>query len=132
MPYLPSSSFLQLTTLIQSTLTMFWYSFVAILTFQASSVVGHPGANHEHELVARREYLESQGANLAHCASALEARGISRRSMERRAAIARSLHEEMHLAGRAEYQSPLIDLSVFRSNASCVLSPEEILGPYCK
>ena len=88
--------------------------------------LAHPGEDHSHELAARKEYLSNNRVNLRHCQEKLAARGVLERSLQRRGLAAQRLQTQMGSEARA------VDVSVFATNASCVLSPEEILGPYCK
>lgn len=98
----------------------------ALILALALQGLAHPGEDHTHELTARKEYLANNRVNLRHCQEKLAARGVMERSLRRRGLAAERLQTQMGSVARA------VDSAVFATNASCVLSPEEILGPYCK
>lgn len=98
----------------------------ALILALALKGLAHPGEDHSHELAARKEYLANNRVNLRHCQDKLAARGVMERSLRRRGLAAERLQTQLDGAARA------VDASVFATNATCVLSPEEILGPYCK
>lgn len=117
--------------------------FYTILSCQG--VLGHPGEDHAAEVAARQAYLQNNIANLDHCAGKLQARGVSGRGVERRSQLASKLREKRGISagpkvertGSGDHVSRgHIDLDIdqsvlFSGNSSCVLAPEEILGPYC-
>lgn len=110
------------------------------------SVLGHPGEDHAAEVAARQAYLRNNIANLDHCAGKLQARGVSGRGVERRSQLASKLREKRGITAGSKIERSNsgdhverghidadIDQSVlFSGNSSCVLAPEEILGPYCE
>lgn len=121
------------------------FSTALLSTFAlANSVSAHPGANVQAELLERKALLaNAKRTDLSHCAAQIKARGLEQRGIERRSAIAQENSKrglikrdpadvnKTHLSD-APYgpQTPL-DV-VFGTNASCVLSPEVIEGPYCE
>ena len=120
------------------------FSAAIIASVVASLVVAHPGADLKQELRERQEFIaNSKRTNLGHCASKHKARGIEKAAIARRQSLAaknakRGMVQrdptdinKSHLSD-ADFDNttPLAD--VFAQNASCVLSPEETEGPYCK
>ncbi|KIL85507.1 hypothetical protein FAVG1_11465 [Fusarium avenaceum] len=119
------------------------FSTALLSTFAlANSVSAHPGANVQAELLERKAFLaNAKRTDLSHCAAQIKARGLEQRGIERRNAIAQEKSKrglimrdpadvnKTHLSN-APYgpQTPL-DV-VFGTNASCVLSPEVMEGPY--
>lgn len=113
---------------------------LAIAACQIASA--HPGEDHTAELAARQEFLQHNAANLDHCADKLQARGISQRGIERRSRLANQLRRKRGIQVDArgtegQDQEPVVGTELdqqflFSANSSCVLAPEEILGPYCK
>ncbi|KAH7261581.1 Intradiol ring-cleavage dioxygenase [Fusarium tricinctum] len=119
------------------------FSAVLLSTFAlANSVLAHPGAEFEAELLKRKAFLaNAKRIDLSHCTAQNKARGLEQRRIERRNAIAREKSKrglikrdsadinKNHLSN-APYgaQTPL-DI-VFGTNASCVLSLEVVEGPY--
>jgi hypothetical protein len=116
----------------------------ALAAAAAVLVAGHPGQSIKEELQKRQEFIRnSKRTNLNHCSGKLKNREVEQRAIARRAALAqkkakrgvitRDLSDgnKSHLSD-ADYtiDTPLGE--VFASNASCVLSPEETEGPYCK
>lgn len=92
----------------------------------------------------RRQFLSNvKRADLNHCGSKLKARGIEDRAVQRRKEIAqrksksgfikRDLSDlnKSHLSGAGYTIDTPLD-TIFAANSSCVLSPEEIEGPYCE
>lgn len=116
------------------------YVFVALTTVLAYGLVAcHPGEDHVAELLARGEFLQHHIANLDHCAADLQAAGVEKRSIQRRLHTTKLLREKRGLIGRQQegdsnswYAIEEDHDVVFRSTASCVLAPEEMVGPYCK
>lgn len=100
-------------------------------------VAGHPGEDHHKEAMKRREFLKNNVANLNHCTSKLDALGVTERSIQRRQSVIHGIREKRGLVARGQdhesrsYDAEIGQRDVFKSNASCVLAPEEILGPYC-
>lgn len=112
----------------------------------ATMAVAHPGEDIEAEILERRNFIaNTKHANLGHCAAKMQSDGHERRGIERRSELASRHAKRSHLMARASEdmdkshlhadsgfteKTPLSE--IFASNASCVLSPEAILGPYCK
>lgn len=106
-------------------------SLLSTIVFSAL-ISAHPGADHTAELAARREYFLENRADLSHCAQKLEADGVTKRAEQRRGLAARDLHAKRSYGfDMVERDKKSFDPSHFASNNSCVLAPEEILGPYC-
>ncbi|KAK3331494.1 Intradiol ring-cleavage dioxygenase [Apodospora peruviana] len=115
---------------------------VAALLGQAS-VRAHPGEDLHHEANLRRHYLSLQANNLDHCSEVFEAKGLHRRTVDRRAARVAELGGS--LANLYARQAPKIPAShkgsqsykpdtdpkvVFAGNNNCVLTPEVTEGPF--
>ncbi len=100
-------------------------------------VASHPGEDHHAEAMKRREFLKNNVANLDHCAGKLDALGVTKRSIQRRHSRIHGIREKRGLVARDQhhegrsYNAEVSQAAEFKSNSSCVLSPEEILGPYC-
>ena len=121
--------------------TIFFYAIVS-----CQGVLGHPGEDHAAEVAARQAYLRNNIANLDHCAGKLQERGVSGRGLERRSQLASELRAKRGITAGSKVERSNsgdhverghIDVDVdpsvlFSGNSSCVLAPEEILGPYCK
>ncbi|KAJ4150378.1 hypothetical protein LMH87_011130 [Akanthomyces muscarius] len=99
-------------------------------------VASHPGEDHHAEAMKRREFLKNNVANLDHCAGKLDALGVTKRSIQRRHSRIHGIREKRGLVARDQhhegrsYNAEVSQAAEFKSNSSCVLSPEEILGPY--
>ncbi|KAJ3497590.1 hypothetical protein NLG97_g1776 [Lecanicillium saksenae] len=99
-------------------------------------VASHPGEDHAKEAMKRREFLKDNVANLNHCAAKLDSLGVSERSIQRRHNLIHGIREKRGIIARGEaheghgYDAGVDQTTLFSSNSSCVLSPEEILGPY--
>lgn len=117
---------------------------VALAAAAAVLVAGHPGHSVSDELIKRQEFLKSsKRTDLNHCAAKVKAREIEARAVARRKAAAekkakrgfipRDLSDinKSHLSDADFGVDTPLD-TVFASNSSCVLSPEETEGPYCK
>ncbi|KAG3185635.1 hypothetical protein PC129_g25277 [Phytophthora cactorum] len=63
----------------------------------AGTVSAHPGHDHHQELTQRQEALQHSKKDLSHCAEKLRARGVEKRSVERRTAMATNLLKREHL-----------------------------------
>lgn len=114
--------------------------FIAALGLLAGEfVMCHPGEDYNSELRARGEFLRSHVANLDHCAQDLEASGVTERNMKRRLQILEELREKRGVINNNDGHNSeavfMLDTDqalLFKSAASCVLAPEEMVGPYCK
>ncbi|PQK16899.1 hypothetical protein BB8028_0007g00990 [Beauveria bassiana] len=99
-------------------------------------VAGHPGEDHHKEAMKRREFLKDNVSNLDHCSDTLDALGVTKRSIQRRQNTIHGMRVKRGLVARDEhhavrsYDADVSQASIAKKNASCVLSPEEILGPY--
>ncbi|OAA40426.1 Intradiol ring-cleavage dioxygenase, core [Beauveria brongniartii RCEF 3172] len=101
-------------------------------------VASHPGQDHDKAAMKRREFLKNNVASLDHCGSKLDALGVTERSIQRRQSMIHGIREKRGLVARDQgqdhearnYNAEVGESSIFRSNASCVLAPEEDLGPY--
>jgi hypothetical protein len=115
-----------------------------LITYVAGLVAAHPGADVQAELLQRRMFLSNvKRTDLSHCSAKLKARGIEQRGVERRKALAQKKSKRGIIQRAAEdiNKSHLSDAdytldtsldTIFSANTSCVLSPEETEGPYCK
>lgn len=115
-----------------------------LVAYMAGLVAAHAGADAKTELLNRREFLSNvERSDLSHCSAKLKARGIEQRAAERRQAIAQKKSKrgivrreasdinKTHLS-EADYSLDTPLDTIFSANTSCVLSPEETEGPYCK
>ncbi|PQK18069.1 hypothetical protein BB8028_0010g00580 [Beauveria bassiana] len=99
-------------------------------------VASHPGEDHHKEAMKRREFLKNNVASLDHCSGKLKALGVTERSIQRRHSMIHGLREKRGLVARDQghegrsYNAEVGESAIFKSNASCVLAPEEVLGPY--
>lgn len=120
------------------------FSAAFLATVAATLVAAHPGADvHAEAAQIRRFALNSKRNDLGHCADKLKARGHDQLAIERRKNIAQK-HAKRGLIERAASDINVSHLSsadftadtslddVLAANSSCVLSPEETEGPYCK
>lgn len=104
----------------------------------AQLAASHPGEDHAKEALKRREFLRDNIANLDHCAGQLDSLGVTQRSIQRRHNLIHAARQKRGLAIRDQdyeaqgYDAEVYQRTMFQSSSSCVLSPEEILGPYCK
>ncbi|KAH0602018.1 hypothetical protein MHUMG1_00897 [Metarhizium humberi] len=127
-------------------------SLTAALAFSAV-VYGHPETEEERQAQAAtlRRIAAHSKRSLANCADSPAAIALKERAVARRAAWADELRVKRGLKTRAERRGPkelekYLDLShnetakgydldtpldeLFGSNASCILVPETIIGPY--
>ncbi|KAI1426549.1 aromatic compound dioxygenase [Xylaria sp. FL1777] len=108
----------------------------------AALVTAHPGVDHHDEILQRREFISNvKRSDLSHCAAKLSARGVEKRAIERRRALAnakskrgivgRDLSDKnkSHLSSEAYTADTALDV-IFAANTSCLLSPEVTEGPY--
>ncbi|SPQ24379.1 a01041e6-6285-4ea0-a35f-3666b85c5c33 [Thermothielavioides terrestris] len=109
----------------------------------ATLVAGHPGHDLSKELRERLDFLANNRNDLSHCAEQMRARGLDAINARRRTQLAEHLMKKRNLEVRdisnpynTTHKSSVsytaqTDLStVFAGNNSCVLSPEQIEGPY--
>ncbi|GME37095.1 GPI anchored cell wall protein [Neofusicoccum parvum] len=122
----------------------------------ASLVVAHPGEHHDHnkvkrEIVARDALAARSGNSLSKCAGSLKARALHERAVARRAATAERLRKERGITSKVKHRRDLAALQEFETvnhnmtgvdhpsfmpstyftgNTSCILTPENTIGPY--
>ncbi|KAM7194154.1 Intradiol ring-cleavage dioxygenase [Naviculisporaceae sp. PSN 640] len=110
----------------------------------AGLALAHPGHDHTQELRERAEFLSNNKNDLSHCAGKMKARGLHAANIKRRSAFGGGLLKKRGLEGRQtftpreqeshesqeEYTARTDPSVLFAGNASCVLSPEQIEGPY--
>ncbi|EKG18301.1 Intradiol ring-cleavage dioxygenase [Macrophomina phaseolina MS6] len=122
----------------------------------ATLVAAHPGEHHDHakvkrEIVARDALASRQGGSLSKCAGSLKARALHERAVARRAATAERLRKERGINKSVKHRRDLAALqefeqvnhnmtgvvnpsfvasSFFEANTSCILTPENTIGPY--
>ncbi|GAP89515.1 putative extracellular dioxygenase [Rosellinia necatrix] len=117
--------------------------FSTVLAASAATlVVAHPGEDHHDEVLARRDFISNvKRSDLSHCAAKMKARGIEKRAMMRRRALADArskrgiLARELSDINKSHLSDADYDLEtpldvIFSSNASCLMSPEVTEGPY--
>lgn len=104
----------------------------------AQLAAGHPGEDHTQEALRRRAFLQQNLANLDHCAGNLDALGVTKRSIQRRHSLIHGIREKRGIKARSlayeaqKYKGQVDQTALFSSKSSCVLSPDTIVGPYCK
>ncbi|KAK9413186.1 putative Intradiol ring-cleavage dioxygenases domain-containing protein [Seiridium unicorne] len=117
--------------------------FSTLLFISAATIVAaHPGHDPNQELHERREFLSKvERSDLSHCAAKMKQRGLEQLGVQRRKATAAKMAKrgilpraasdinKSHLSD-ADYDSNTSLDAVFAANSSCVLSPEETVGPY--
>ncbi|TAQ88232.1 hypothetical protein B7494_g3467 [Chlorociboria aeruginascens] len=121
------------------------------------NTVAHPGEAHNSTHVRRelqmRDHLATYSKqSLGKCENSLKARELKSRATARRAAIAKDLREKRGLSTTEPYKRDLTELrtyeeinhqqsntgytlgtdetTIFSANTSCVLGPENVIGPY--
>lgn len=111
--------------------------FTAILVAGAAA---HPGHDLSEEITERRAFKRVTRRNdLSHCAAKLEARGIEKRNLMRRASVANLRKRDLETDLATDHNNTSNGYSIyspasslFASNNSCILTPEVTNGPYCK
>ncbi|KAG7284451.1 hypothetical protein NEMBOFW57_010824 [Staphylotrichum longicolle] len=105
----------------------------------APLVAGHPGHDHAKELGTRLEFLANNKNDLSHCAEKMRTRGLFAANAQRRSELAETILKKRGLEARAisdshkstaSYTAQTELSTIFAGNSSCVLSPEQIEGPY--
>ncbi|KAK7721749.1 hypothetical protein SLS57_005098 [Botryosphaeria dothidea] len=122
----------------------------------ATLVAAHPGEHHDHaqikrDIVARDSLASRQGGALSKCAGSLKARALHERAVARRAATAERLRKKRGITSKVKHRrdlaalqefekvnhnmtgvvSPSFDASsFFQANTSCIMTPENTIGPY--
>ncbi|KAE9377367.1 extracellular dioxygenase [Stipitochalara longipes BDJ] len=124
-------------------------SLIAAAVF-ASNVIAHPGHDIRAEMAERAAFMQTSKRDLSHCAAKMKARGMDKRSVARRAAIAKEARKKRSIATNTpflkardvdtvlntthlspeSYTNATNEAILFASNNSCVLSPEVTQGPY--
>ena len=69
-----------------------------IIGFFAGSTTAHPGHDHKAEAAERAAFMAGAPRSLEHCAAKMKARGLDKKMMARREALANSLREKRNLA----------------------------------
>lgn len=129
----------------------------AVAAFSAQSVVAHPGEVHDH-LAVKREIRERDAygsyiaRSLEKCKRSEKTRALQQRAVARRSAAAQNLRKRsgiieapsMHKRNLTDfekwaanshnetdsYSGPYDPASLFAANTSCVVTPEDTVGPY--
>ncbi|OJD34363.1 aromatic compound dioxygenase [Diplodia corticola] len=122
----------------------------------ATLVVAHPGEHHDHaqvkrEVFARDVLASKQARSLSKCAGSLKTRALHERAVARRAATAERLRKERGITKAVKHRRDLTALqefetvnhnmtgvngvsfvadSYFTGNTSCIMTPENTIGPY--
>ncbi|KAI1208505.1 aromatic compound dioxygenase [Annulohypoxylon truncatum] len=121
-------------------------SVVSGLAVLSGPVLAHPGHDVSHEILERREFLNSvKRTNLDHCAPKLRARGVEQRNVERRAALLEKARAKRGLNKKRDVNSVLATshnssglgytpntdaATLFAGYNACLLTPEVTQGPY--
>ncbi|KAL5315296.1 hypothetical protein ACEPPN_016163 [Leptodophora sp. 'Broadleaf-Isolate-01'] len=119
-------------------------------TVLATNVYAHPGHDMQAEIAERAAFMATAPRDLSHCAEKLKMRGLDKKNVARRAAMAkdarkkRSISEDSpylrvrdaasvlatsHLSSEA-YTNATEESILFSGNSSCILSPEVTQGQY--
>jgi protocatechuate 3,4-dioxygenase beta subunit len=116
----------------------------------ASTALAHPGHDIRAEMAERAAFMQTSKRDLSHCAAKMKARGMDKRDIARRAAIAKDARKKRSIAADApylrvrdaasvlntthlsstDYSNATDEAILFAGNNSCVLSPEVTQGPY--
>ena len=64
----------------------------------ASNVIAHPGHDVRAEIAERAAFMQTSKRDLSHCAAKMKARGMDKRSVARRAAIAKDARKKRSIA----------------------------------
>jgi sulfur relay (sulfurtransferase) complex TusBCD TusD component (DsrE family) len=67
-------------------------------TIFASNVIAHPGHDMRAEMAERAAFMQTSKRDLSHCAAKMKARGMDKRSVARRAAIAQDARKKRSIA----------------------------------
>ncbi|KAI1344456.1 Intradiol ring-cleavage dioxygenase [Xylariaceae sp. FL0016] len=120
-------------------------STVAPIALAAGLAAAHGNHNIAEEIKERRDFLSTQKrTSLGHCASAMKARGLDRRNIERRAAGVSAARAKRGLQRRTEeevlatdhnktslgYTENTAASALFADYNSCLLTPIVTQGPY--
>ncbi|KAI0892755.1 aromatic compound dioxygenase [Annulohypoxylon nitens] len=116
------------------------------LAILSGPVLAHPGHDISHEILERREFLNSiKRTNLDHCAPKLRARGVEKRNVERRAALLEKARAKRGLNKKRDLDTVLATshndtglgytpntdaTTLFAGYNACLLTPEVTQGPY--
>lgn len=66
--------------------------------FLASNVVAHPGHDIRAEMAERAAFMQTSKRDLSHCAAKMKARGLDKRTVARRAAMAKDARKKRSIA----------------------------------
>jgi sulfur relay (sulfurtransferase) complex TusBCD TusD component (DsrE family) len=64
----------------------------------ASNVVAHPGHDIRAEMAERATFMQTSKRDLSHCAAKMKARGVDKRTVARRAAMAKDARKKRSIA----------------------------------
>ncbi|KAE9964255.1 hypothetical protein BLS_008512 [Venturia inaequalis] len=125
-------------------------SAVLVGALLVQNIASHPGHDHSAEIAAREAYLnQATRRSLDHCSEKLKTRGIHKRNLARRSALAKDLRKKRGLTqapylkardiatyaatshhSNATYSLDTAESDIFSQNSSCILDPEVTQGPY--
>ncbi|ETS87784.1 hypothetical protein PFICI_01612 [Pestalotiopsis fici W106-1] len=115
------------------------FSTFSTLATLAAFTAAHPGHDLSADIAQRAAFKKvSTRSNLSHCSSQLEARGIEKRNLARRSKAVQQMRKRDlesvlatdHNATSSGYTKNTPESTIFASENSCVLTPEETDGPY--
>lgn len=64
----------------------------------ASNALAHPGHDIRAEMAERAAFMQTSKRDLSHCAAKMKARGMDKRSVARRAAVAKDARKKRTIA----------------------------------
>jgi protocatechuate 3,4-dioxygenase beta subunit len=73
-----------------------------IATILASNVIAHPGHDVRTEIAERASFMQTSKRDLSHCAAKMKARGMDKRSVARRASMAKAARKKRSIASSKE------------------------------
>jgi Skp family chaperone for outer membrane proteins len=89
--------------------TMQLITSLAVAAILASNVIAHPGQSAlemRQEIAERAEFMKHSKKDLSHCAAKMKARGIEKRAIARRTAMAKDARKKRGIAAGKRF-SPL-------------------------
>jgi hypothetical protein len=74
-------------------------------TLLASNVIAHPGHDIRAEMAERAAFMQTSKRDLSHCAAKMKARGMDKRTISRRAAVAEDARKNRSIAAGKSFLS---------------------------
>lgn len=118
------------------------FSSLAAFATLATFTEAHSGHDLSAEIARRAAFKKASArSDLSRCSSQLEARGVEKRNLARRAHAVQKLNKKRdidsvlatdHNSTSTGYTKNTPESTIFASKNSCVLTPEVTDGPYCE